>query len=183
MGQDKSLSFHLIAWVSFKPTPADFFVATDDPNYSAMAKLAGDIFPGQEKRLPAWPGFMGLITMHQDSSTTYYMRQAESDGGERFFALNFPPESPAAAGYIKSVGGLRPGDIKPVPTPPKNIGVATMLPDGTIKLYLRRVHEGAILENVVTYKPGDPNYQATIDYVGGLKTGDQKPIPPLPADQ
>jgi hypothetical protein len=80
----------------------------------------------------------------------------------------------------------------PIPTPPaqelhmvqaqqserKVIGQAAMRDDGTIVMDLRMEDpkSGAIGDARVTYPPGDPSYQATLDHLGGLKPGEIKPV-------
>jgi len=61
------------------------------------------------------------------------------------------------------------------------IGVATMLPDGTIHLRLRApLPGGGSGEGEFDYKPGDPDYQAILAHLGGLKPGETKPVKPWP---
>ena len=69
------------------------------------------------------------------------------------------------------------------PKAPKSetIGVATMSDDGTITLLLRAEGpKGAIGDAVLTYKRSDPKYADILKHVGGLKAGDEKPVPPWP---
>lgn len=60
----------------------------------------------------------------------------------------------------------------------KVIGQAAMRDDGTIVMDLRMEDpkSGAIGDARVTYRPGDPRYQATLDHLGGLKPGEIKPV-------
>ena len=60
----------------------------------------------------------------------------------------------------------------------KVIGQAAMREDGTIIMDLRMEDpkSGAIGDARLTYKPGDPQYQATLDHLGGLKPGEIKPV-------
>jgi hypothetical protein len=80
----------------------------------------------------------------------------------------------------------------PVPSPPsqelhmieapqpahKVIGQAAMREDGTIVMDLRMEDpkSGAIGDARIFYKPGDADYQATLDHLGGLKPGEIKPV-------
>jgi hypothetical protein len=61
----------------------------------------------------------------------------------------------------------------------KSIGVATMLPNGVILVGVGGP-DGLRARAVLMVEPGDTNYQAIIDHVGGLKPGETKPIPPWP---
>jgi hypothetical protein len=62
----------------------------------------------------------------------------------------------------------------------KSIGVATMLQNGTILVGVPGPDSGLRAQAVLMVEPGDSNYQAIIDHVGGLKPGETKPIPPWP---
>jgi hypothetical protein len=60
----------------------------------------------------------------------------------------------------------------------KVIGQAAMLEDGTIVLDLRMEDQksGAIGDARLRYRRGDPDYQPTLDHLGGLKPGEIKPV-------
>jgi hypothetical protein len=63
----------------------------------------------------------------------------------------------------------------------ETIGVANMLDDGTISLLLRAEGPGgAIGDAVLTYKRSDPKYAGILKHLGGLKPGQEKPVPPFP---
>lgn len=62
------------------------------------------------------------------------------------------------------------------------IGMATMLPDGTIHMELHLpAPGGGWSESAVDYRPGDRYYDEVIDHVGGLNPGESKPVRPWPA--
>lgn len=62
---------------------------------------------------------------------------------------------------------------------PRSIGVASMLPDGTILLELRAEGAGGLRgEGRFRYPPGHPRYQAVLRHLGGLRPGEAKPVPP-----
>lgn len=62
---------------------------------------------------------------------------------------------------------------------PPSIGVAKMLPDGTIILWLRAEGpKGEIGDATFTYKKSDPKYADILKHLGGLKAGEEKPVPP-----
>lgn len=64
-------------------------------------------------------------------------------------------------------------------TEPRPIGIATMLPDGTIVLDLRaEASGGTVGRGRVTYPPGDPEYAAVLRHLGGLRPGEVKSVPP-----
>lgn len=64
-----------------------------------------------------------------------------------------------------------------------SIGSATMKDDGTILLQLRAEGPGGMLgDALVVYKPDDPKYQEILDHLGGLKPGEEKPVPPWPEE-
>jgi hypothetical protein len=52
-----------------------------------------------------------------------------------------------------------------------------MLPDGAIVMDLRGPG-GA--EARLTYAPTSPEYKATLEHIGGLRPGEEKPVPPWP---
>lgn len=59
-----------------------------------------------------------------------------------------------------------------------SIGAATMLADGTINLQLRAEIDSAVGDTMIQIKPSEPRYQDIITHVGGLKPGEEKPVPP-----
>ena len=62
-----------------------------------------------------------------------------------------------------------------------SIGGATMEKDGTVVLRLRAEGEGGEVGDAqISYRPGDPQYQSILDHIGGLKPGEDKPVPPWP---
>jgi hypothetical protein len=70
---------------------------------------------------------------------------------------------------------------KDVDVQSQSIGSATMKSDGTIVLRLRATSaHGAIGDAVLLYPPGHQQYQEVLDHLGGLKPGEEKPVPPWP---
>ena len=62
-----------------------------------------------------------------------------------------------------------------------SVGVATMDNDGTIVLRLRAEGDGrTVAESELRIKPKDPNYDSTLQHLGGLKAGETKLVPPWP---
>jgi hypothetical protein len=63
-----------------------------------------------------------------------------------------------------------------------SIGSARMKPDGTIVLQLRATDpaSGAIGDAQFEYPPGHPHYEEVLKHIGGLKPGEEKPVPPWP---
>lgn len=66
-------------------------------------------------------------------------------------------------------------EMKPLPD---SIGGAKMLPDGTITLWLRATNGAAVGDAFFEYKPGDPDYEKIRAHLGGIKPGEDKPVPP-----
>jgi len=63
-------------------------------------------------------------------------------------------------------------------------GMATMRDDGTIVLDLRAESpQGDIGMTQFEYPPSDPEYQAILDHLGGLKPGESKSVPPWEDDE
>ena len=64
---------------------------------------------------------------------------------------------------------------------PASIGSATMEQDGTIVLMLRAEGPGGTVGDAMfRYPKTHPDYQKTLDHLGGLKPGESKPVPPWP---
>ena len=63
-----------------------------------------------------------------------------------------------------------------------SIGSATMQADGTIVLQLRATDGTGMRGDArLTYPPGHAEYQKILAHLGGLKPGEDKPVPPWPA--
>ncbi len=94
-------------------------------------------------------------------------------------------ETEAAGGKTETVAKDEPGKVaeaKPEKAAQgKSIGSATMKEDGTIVLQLRAEGPGGMIgDALITYKPDDPKYKETLEHLGGLKPGEEKPVPPWP---
>ncbi len=106
-------------------------------------------------------------------------------------AIEQPARTPAAeaadaesaeAAAAKSAEPAAAESAEP-PQPVETIGVATMLPDGTIVLKLRAdAASGARGEAVLTYRPGDPNYPGVRAHVGPIVPGQTIPVKPWPEE-
>jgi hypothetical protein len=60
------------------------------------------------------------------------------------------------------------------------IGVANMSKDGTITLLLRaQSPKGDLGDAMLTYAKSDPKYAGILKHLGGLKPGEEKPVPPF----
>ena len=69
------------------------------------------------------------------------------------------------------------------PTMPESIGSARLEEDGTLVLKLRAEGPGGLIGDALqTIKPSDPDYQSTLEHIGGLEPGQSKPVPPWPDD-
>ena len=56
---------------------------------------------------------------------------------------------------------------------------ATMEPDGTIVLQLRAVRPVGIVDDaLLRYPPDHPQYRSVLDHLGGMRPGENKPVPP-----
>lgn len=63
---------------------------------------------------------------------------------------------------------------------PECIGVANMSQDGTITLLLRaQSPKGDLGDALLTYAKSDPRYAGILKHIGGLKPGEEKPVPPF----
>jgi len=62
---------------------------------------------------------------------------------------------------------------------PASIGVARMLEDGTITLFIRAEGPGSVRgDALLTYERAHPEYATVLKHVGGLQIGEEKPVPP-----
>lgn len=64
---------------------------------------------------------------------------------------------------------------------PHSIGSAMMLTNGTIVLHLRGETDGKIAETQFDISPTDSRYKDIVKHVGGLRPGEEKSVPPWPA--
>ena len=57
-----------------------------------------------------------------------------------------------------------------------------MKPDGTIVLQLRATDPASVVmgDAQFEYPPGHPQYMDVLKHIGGLKPGEEKPVPPWP---
>jgi hypothetical protein len=63
----------------------------------------------------------------------------------------------------------------------EDIGIARMEEDGTIVMQLRaETPSGAIGDALFRYPPKHPQYHEILQRLGGLKIGEEKPVPPWP---
>ncbi len=63
----------------------------------------------------------------------------------------------------------------------ESIGTAVMDPDGTLRLHLRAEGPEATLGDALfIYPPDHPHYREILDHLGGMKPGEEKPVPPWP---
>lgn len=61
----------------------------------------------------------------------------------------------------------------------RSIGTAHMAEDGTLVLTLRAEGGNGIRGDAqFAYPPNHPQYQRILDHLGGLKVGEDKPVPP-----
>ena len=60
----------------------------------------------------------------------------------------------------------------------QSIGTATMQQDRTIVLDLIASGPDLRGDGRLTYSPGDPNYEAILRHLGGLRPGEVKPVQP-----
>jgi hypothetical protein len=60
-----------------------------------------------------------------------------------------------------------------------SIGIATMDDAGTLHLFLRAESpEGDMGDAMFEFPRGHADYQSIIDHLGGMRPGEQKPVPP-----
>ena len=81
------------------------------------------------------------------------------------------PLLPVFAGAAQAEVAVRCEDIA-------SIGMATMTPDGVITLRLRTLPPDPIAEVTYRYTPGDRDYEAVKNHLGGIVPGQIKSVPP-----
>jgi hypothetical protein len=60
-----------------------------------------------------------------------------------------------------------------------SIGQATMEPNGTIVLRFRAEGPGGMRgDGLLRYPPDHPQYRSVLDHLGGMRPGENKPVPP-----
>jgi hypothetical protein len=90
--------------------------------------------------------------------------------------------APLAALILAFSGAALAEENSPLaPSPAASVGVATMLPNGTILVGVPGPGGESRAQAVLMVEPGDSTYQPIIDHVGGLKPGETKSIPPWPS--
>ena len=109
---------------------------------------------------PAPAASIGTATMLKDGTVIYYQRFKTNDAGEQLIPARFPPGSPGYQDAIQHIGGIKPGESKPIPPYKPNNGYVEMLQDKSLLVQLRSVgKDGAIFEGQLHIKPGDPQYK------------------------
>jgi len=106
--------------------------------------------------------------------------------------------SSSASGYAEADQALTDASAKPNPTappprstlpvypgdgldaPPADVGSATMLDDGTLRLNLRSETDHGIAESLLIVSPNDARYSGMVKHLGGIKPGETCRIPPFP---
>lgn len=100
-----------------------------------------------------------------------------------FALLGCAPSGAASIGNDASAVGLPPVEKKAsgraMSDSGNSIGQATMTDDGTIVLDLRAEGPNGLRGDArFTYPKSHPKYQEVLRHIGGIKPGEQKPVPP-----
>ncbi len=94
------------------------------------------------------------------------------------------PASSCASGKTAAPGSAAEAVSRDAATTVKpSIGMARMLPDGTIVLDLRAETGGATGDAQFRYPKEHPQYREILEHVGGLEPGQEKPVPPWPENK
>jgi hypothetical protein len=84
-----------------------------------------------------------------------------------------------AALFVSAIPPARIDNVEAAAEQPQSIGQATMEPDGTIVLRLRAEGPGGMRgEGLFRYPPDHPQYRSVLDHLGGMRPGENKPVPP-----
>jgi hypothetical protein len=120
----------------------------------------------------ACPRSPGYAEMSADGTLTVHIVQ--SSGVE--LRETHAPGSPDYRSYVAWAGNPRVGERKPIPV---YSGLASMDADGVITFTHGNDnrHELTVEPTTGRIRPGDPDYQAMIDRVGGLNAGEFRGIP------
>jgi hypothetical protein len=82
---------------------------------SATDPLA-DLPPASD---PEAPASVGSATMEKDRTLRLMLRTETADGMVGEMTMVVAPDDPRYAGYVAHLGGMKPGDAKPIPPFPE----------------------------------------------------------------
>lgn len=68
---------------------------------------------------PEAPASVGSATMDKDRTLRLMLRTETADGMVGEMTMVVPPDDPRYAGYVAHLGGMKPGDAKPIPPFPE----------------------------------------------------------------
>jgi hypothetical protein len=122
---------------------------------------------------------IGQAEMSTDRTVTVYWYERDGRGSYQTKSV-FSPESRGYRALLEHIGGLDPGQRKPIPPYAPTIGHATMSADGTITLHLVGDIKDNIVHSTRNVSPNDPMYKEVKQHIGGIKPGQTKPVPPWP---
>jgi hypothetical protein len=81
--------------------------------------------------------------------------------------------------FASAIPSARSDDIMGAEQRQASIGRATMEPNGTIVLQLREVRPvGIVGDALLRYPPDHPQYRSVLEHLGGMRPGENKPVPP-----
>lgn len=123
---------------------------------------------------------IGTATMAPDGTMEFRLMEEFSHLGEIYF--RYALGTPDYIWALKYIGGIKPGEKKDIPTFPKSsYNTASMRPDRAIRLAFRPAElpgGGMSGPLIVELKPGEARYDEALRYVGNIKPGESKLVPP-----
>lgn len=107
---------------------------------------------------------IGTAMALKDGTIIYHVNGEAVGEGPGSVVWRFPVDSPGYADALEHIGGIKPGERKPIPPYTNNCTVfASMKSDKTIRLMLTaRLADGSSGEMVLLIKPSDPQYKTTL---------------------
>jgi hypothetical protein len=85
------------------------------PGYASARDGVGGIKPGEAKPVPPPPAAIGMATMSSDLTIHLQLWRKDDKGAIAEGVFNYKPDHPRYQEILRHVGGLAPGQSKPVP--------------------------------------------------------------------
>lgn len=126
-----------------------------------------------------WDGkpCLGVATMLADRTLIFSYTDEFSGQKHRMVQFEYKPGAAGYKGAIETVGGIKPGEERPIPPVVPTVGFVSMATDGVLTIQLRTVaNAGTINEGMLVIKPDDSRYREIVRQIG-IEPGQSKPMP------
>jgi hypothetical protein len=121
---------------------------------------------------------MRIIAAWSERERLLFQSDAIMRGSRRFSLVCIVTVGVLAALFVSAIPPARIDSIEAADQR-QSIGQATMEPDGTIVLRLRAEGPGGMRgDGLFRYPPDHPQYRSVLDHLGGMRPGENKPVPP-----